>query len=289
MNLRAPWLTPALRAALLVSLTAHALLLTVRLAQSDSALRQWVDERLEIVLVNVRGREAPAQAKALAQASLAGGGESPREERLLSPLPPAPGFELGEAPDLQQRAVHSLQQQQQALLAQAHRDLARLPEPTPAEAATAEGRAQAERRRLLLDLMAQIERRVNDTSAGPRQRFVGPATQEVSYAAYYDKVRRRIERRGTLDFPMHAGHKLYGVLTMNFRVDTEGRVLDSEVVVPSGNPLLDRRAVAIVQASAPFGPFNVAMRAEAESLVISARFSFDRDHGLQAQLQGPAS
>lgn len=275
--------------ALTLSLGLHALLLFVQLATPGSATRRWVEERLEVVLVNAQGPRAPTQAKALAQAQLDGGGDGRPDERSFSPLPPSVAQELGDAPDLQQRAVQALQQQQQALLAQVRRDLAKLPEPNPeAEAATAEGRDQAERRRLLLALLAQIERRVNENSAGPRQRYVSPATQEVAYAQYYDRVRRRIEARGTRDFPTQSGRKLYGTLTMNISVDAEGRVRGTEVVVPSDSSLLDRRAVAIVRASAPFGPFSPAMRAEAEVLVISARFTFDRDTGLHAQLKEAA-
>ncbi len=275
--------------ALTFSLGLHALLLFVQLATPGSAARQWVDERLDVVLVNTQGPRAADKPQALAQANLAGGGDGAPDERALSPLPPAVAMELGDAPDLQQRAVQALQQKQQALLTQLRRDLAKLPEPNPeAEAATAEGRDQAERRRQLLALMAQIERRVNENSAGPRQRFVSPATQEVVYAQYYDRVRRRIEARGTRDFPTQGGRKLYGSLTMNITVDAEGRVGGTEVVVPSGSTLLDRRAVAIVRASAPCGAFSPAMRAEAEVLVISARFTFDRDHGVQARLQEAA-
>jgi protein TonB len=290
---RAPrrWQRPStpLQWALTLSVGLHALLLLVQLADPSSATRRWVEDRLDVVLVNTQGPRPADKPQALAQANLAGGGDGAADERALSPLPPSVAMELGDAPDVQHRAVQALQQQQQALLAQLRRDLAKLPEPNPeAEAATAEGRDQAERRRQLLALMAQIERRVNENSAGPRQRYVSPATQEVVYAQYYDRVRRRIEARGTRDFPTQAGRKLYGQLTMNITVDADGRVSNTDVVLPSGSTLLDRRAVAIVRASAPFGPFSPAMRAEAEVLVISARFTFDRDHGVQARLQEAA-
>jgi protein TonB len=73
---------------------------------------------------------------------------------------------------------------------------------------------------------------------------------------------------------------------MNISVNTQGNVLDIEVIEPSGTPGLDSRAMAIVRGAAPFGTFSKAMRAEAEVLVLSARFTFDRDKGVQATLQG---
>ncbi|MDP0995530.1 energy transducer TonB, partial [Klebsiella pneumoniae] len=82
---------------------------------------------------------------------------------------------------------------------------------------------------------------------------------EVVYAQYYDGLRRRIEERGTRDFPESRGRKLYGELTMNLHIDQRGRVLETEVVSSSGNPILDRRALAIVQAAAPFGNFSPEM------------------------------
>lgn len=278
-----------LRVALVASAALHALLLTVQLATPGSVLRTWAEERLDVILVNTQGERKPNKAQALAQANLDGGGEAAPGERALSPLPPAPMMELGDAIDpMQRKVVQALRDQQQQLLTEARRELAKMPPPDPVrESATAEGRDQAERRRQLLALMAEIERRVNQDNAGPRQRFVSPATQEVVYAQYYDALRRRIEARGTRDFPTQSGRRLYGQLTMTISVNAEGKVTGTDIVQPSGTPLLDRRAIAIVRASSPFGSFSPEMRKEAEVLVISARFSFDRDRGLQTAVEAP--
>ncbi len=280
-----------LHAALAASALLHIALLFVQLATPGSALRSWAEERLEVILVNTQGERPPTKAQALAQANLSGGGDSPAPERAQSPLPPSTEMELGDAIDpSQKKRVQELRQQQRQLLVEARRELAKLPPPDPQEeAASPEGRALAERRRQLLALMAEIERRVNQDNSGPRQRFVSPATQEVVYARYYDALRRRIEARGTADFPTQQGRRLYGQLTMTLSVNAEGRLLGTEIVQPSGNSLLDRRAVAIVRAAGPFGVFNKEMRQEAEILVISARFSFDRDKGLHTALEAPAS
>lgn len=286
-----PWVkrlqqaTP-LQLALLFSIGFHALLLTVQLATPGSSARRWVESRLEVILVNARDEQAPVQAQALAQAHLRGGGDGAVNERALSPLLPSESLSMGDAATETHRQLKALQIQQQ-LLSSLRRDLARLPPPdAEQELATPEGRDLAERRRLLLQQMAELERRVNEHNAPPRQRYISPATTEVVYARYYDSMRRRIEARGTADFPSLGGRKLYGDLTMNISVDARGQVVGTEIVVPSGTPALDRRAVAIVRAAAPFGPFSKAMRTEAEVLVMSARFNFDRDHGVSAELQG---
>ena len=48
--------------------------------------------------------------------------------------------------------------------------------------------------------------------------------------------------------------------------------------------ILDRRAVAIVTAAAPYGRFNAAMRKNADQLVITSRFRFTREENLETTL-----
>jgi protein TonB len=61
-------------------------------------------------------------------------------------------------------------------------------------------------------------------------------------------------------------------------------VIETDVVVSSGDANLDRRAIAIVRAAAPFGAFTAAMRKGAEVLVITSRFRFTREDGLETSL-----
>ena len=105
-----------------------------------------------------------------------------------------------------------------------------------------------------------------------------------SVSLYYDGLRRKIEERGTRNFPEHQGRKLYGELTMNITIDADGRVVETDIVRASSSAVLDRRAVAIVHAAAPFGPFTAAMRRKADQLVITSRFRFTRDEGLETTL-----
>lgn len=272
--------------ALLVSLGAHAALLTLRIVDPERFNRIFEDTPLEVVLVNTRGNEPPVKARALAQASLSGGGEGERG-RATSPLAPSKLLETGDAVEVQHAQIAQLQEQQQQLLSQVRRELALLPPPDPRrDNGTQAARDQAERRRQLVLLMAEIEKRVNEENARPKKRYVSPATREVVYAQYYDTLRRRVEERGTRDFPQHNGRKLYGELTMNIHVDQRGRVIETDIVAGSGNANLDRRAVAIVRAASPFGPFTAAMRQGAEVLVITSRFRFTREDGLETSLTG---
>jgi protein TonB len=193
--------------------------------------------------------------------------------------------QIGESPEEARRRIDELQQQQQQLLTQIRRELAAMPPPDPRrEGGQAQEMAQEERRRQLLKLLAEIEKRINEENARPKKRYISPATREEVYALYYDKLRRRIEDRGTRNFPEHQGRKLYGELTMNVTVDAQGQVVETEIVRPSTSRILDQQALAIVRAAAPFGPFTPAMRQQADQIVVTSRFRFTREDSLETQL-----
>ncbi|KPF61759.1 energy transducer TonB [beta proteobacterium AAP51] len=270
--------------ALLFSGALHGAVLTVRFVDPEGFNRVFSDTPLEVILVNARSNEAPTQAQAIAQANLAGGGEA-EKGRATSPLPSAMTTQLGDAADDARRRIDRLQQEQQQLLAQIRREVAALPPPDPQrENGTPTEREQEDRRKQLLRLLAEIEKRVNDENARPKKRYISPATREEVYALYYDSLRRRIEERGTRDFPVHNGRKLYGELTMNVTVDASGRVVEAEIVRPSKSRRLDQQALAIVMAASPFGPFTPAMRTQADQIVVTSRFRFTRDDGLETTL-----
>jgi periplasmic protein TonB len=267
-----------------VSVAVHAGLLTVRLVDPQGFNRVFQDTPLEVVLVNARGNEKPEKAQAIAQASLAGGGEA-AAGRATSPLPPSALTSIGEDADESQRRIESMQEQQMLMLAQVRQMLAAMPPADPRQPATsAEAREREEKRRKLVRVLAEIERRINEENARPKKRYISPATREAVYAVYYDALRRRIEDRGTQNFPEMAGKKLYGELTMIVTVNHDGRVLGTEVAESSGNGTLDRRAQSIARAAGPFGHFTDAMRRSADQIVVVSRFKFTRDATLETKL-----
>jgi periplasmic protein TonB len=273
-----------LQVALLVSLTVHGALLTVRLVDPEGFNRMFQDSPLEVILVNARSGEVPTKAQAIAQSSLAGGGDV-EKGRATSPLPPSALVEIGDANEETRRQIEQLQETQLQLLAQVKYELSILPAPDPRrDQGSPDARAQEERRRQLQQLLAEIEKRINEENARPKKRYISPATREEVYAIYYDQLRRKVEDRGTRNFPEFQGKKLYGELTMNITVDVEGQLVDAEVVRPSNSKVLDRRALAIVKSAAPFGAFSQAMRRKADQLVITSRFRFTRDEALEATM-----
>ena len=278
MNLRS---ISTLQWALGISLAIHAVLLTIRFVDPERFSRIFHDTPLEVILVNARSSERPEKALAVAQASLIGGGEA-LKGRVSTPLPPTLQSKEGEASEDSRRQVEAMQKQQEQILTQLYQQLAASFSSDPKLSdQRAENKAEEERRKRLTNQLAAIERRINEENARPKRRFLSPSTIEKVHALYYDRLRRKIEERGTDRFPELDGKKLYGQLTMMLTVDQEGQIIALQLIESSGNPALDRRAEAIARSAGPFGRFNEAMRRDADQLVISSRFNFTRDETLE--------
>ena len=154
-----------------------------------------------------------------------------------------------------QRKMDAMQEQQTQLLTQLRKQLAAMPEPDPRKQSdSGEQMSQEEKRRQLLKLLAEIEKRINEETRAPKS-----ATSALPRGKSLRGVLRRVApqggRQGHRELP-RAGtaKKLYGELIMIVTVNHDGRVLSTEVVQGSGKPALDRRAETIARAAAPFGP-----------------------------------
>ncbi|MFV0679306.1 energy transducer TonB [Ottowia sp.] len=278
--------------ALALSVLLHGALLTIRFVNPEGFKRVFQETTLDVVLVNAKSDEKPDKTKvqAIAQHSLAGGGDAADKRMVSTPLPPSPQESEGtDQIDANQRRIDAMLEQQELLMAQVRQQLATMPEIDPAKLADdPEAQAQEEKRQQLSKLLAAIERRVEEENSRPRKRYLSPATLGTTYAQYYDDMRRKIEARGTENFPQVAGRKLYGELLMALLINHDGRILDARVVKSSGNRMLDRLAETIASSSAPFGPFTPAMRKDTDQFDVTARFKFTRDMMLETTLQSDA-
>ena len=267
--------------ALGISLTVHAAVLAVRLSPPEAIDRLVRDAGLEVILVNTASDEkAPAKPKALAQTHLAGGGET-SHQRATSPLINSPTSRSGGADNQIQQKLADKEREQAELLQRTKQTLAKL---NVSHGNNLDPAVERQRQQLI-NLLAQIEKRIQEENARPRKRYVSPSTQEVSYAKYYDLMRRKIEERGTLYFPQSQGQKLYGSLVMVITIDSRGKVLSTDIAQTSGNPLLDFHAKQIAKEAGPYGFFNEAMRREMDQLALVTRFSFDHNKTLRTTLQ----
>ncbi len=272
-------LTP-MQIAIVVSLLLHAGLLVFRWADPQGFDRLMTQMPLDIILVNARSNAgAPDKPQALAQANLQGGGDV-AQGRAQSPLPMSERRQSGQANDAATAKLRQLKQQQSALLAQVKQQLSINSSQQSANAA--EAAAIDQQRRQLLDTLAEIEQRINEQNARPRTRYVSPSTREVSYALYHDHMRRLIEEHGTRFFPQIQGRKLYGSLTLVLTINAQGRVIASQVVKSSGQPELDKLALALAENAGPFGTFSAEMKREFDQLAMVSRYTFKRNLTVQA-------
>ncbi|VVE89738.1 periplasmic protein TonB [Pandoraea bronchicola] len=278
---------------LVFSAVVHLLALAVHFVAPDSFRLHSADSPLEVVLVNAKSANAPDKAAALAQANLVGGGEHDGE-RATSPLP-SRAVDRDGAPVAQiQRNVSDLEATQEKLLSQLRSQYAATPE-------SQHKRADAPQRGQGLDdqnvdqqiarLQAEIDKQLRAYQTRPKRGQVTANTREAAYARYFDTLRHRVERYGTEHFPQIGNDRLYGELIVTLNVNQRGGlgyhkdgwdVAGVEVTRSSGNRDLDRRAVAIVQASAPFGDFSPEMKQRYDILEIVTRMTFSRQ-GVQAE------
>jgi periplasmic protein TonB len=275
----------ALQVALLVSFVVHAVPLTIRFVDPESFNRVFQDTPLEVILVNATANEKPEKAQAIAQSSMAGGGEADAG-RATTFLPASELTSAGDADVDTRQKLENMQEQQSQLLLQIKKQLALLPAPdvnnTPS---TPEAKAQEEKRRQLSKLLGEIEKRITQENERPKKRYISPATREEVYAIYYDQLKQKIEAVGTANFPIAAGKKLTGKLAMIVTVNHDGHILATEVIESSGSLTLDRRAQAIVNSASPFSTFNQAMRKKADQIIFISYFHFTSEDTLVTKLR----
>jgi len=278
-----------LHASVAVSILLHAILISVHFRFPDALRLKSAQSPLEVVLVNSRTREKPVKAQARAQANLDGGGDTDKKARPSSPLPVTnprdPGRDLAQA----QRRVKELEEQQQRLLAQAKKSAASVaaeaPKQTPAQetAPQPSGRDLADLSLAAMRLQAQIDQQTRAYAERPRKTFIGARTREYRFAQYEEEWRAKIEKLGTLHYPVEARGKLYGNLQLAVTLRPDGTVDSVELIRSSGLKVLDQAAFLIVKLSAPFAAFPPDIRKDTDLLVITRTWFFDQGDRIWTQ------
>ncbi len=281
--------------AIAFSVVAHAALLAVRFVAPDAFKLEPTDPGLEVILVNAKHAKRPIKADALAQANLDGGGQADAG-RSKSPLPDMRKMESGDSVKAAQRRIAELEEVQQNLLTRARRSnynaapVTEKDKPDP----TRTGADLLESSKAIARATAEISTTIEDQNKRPKKTYITPSTQEVGYAMYYKAMQKRVEEIGTLNFPQVDGRKLYGELVLYIPIFQDGTIYlkDGGVRVEksSGNPALDKAALAIVRRAAPFGRFppNMLSSDKDDLWVIITRFKFTREEKLETNLRGGA-
>jgi protein TonB len=274
LYLQSAWRRHPFQFALCASLLIHLIFLSVRWGAGEIQSRR-LNTPLSVVLVNASSKTAPAQANQLAQADLQGGGKTENQDATA----------LHRARLGAEARLEVLEKQQKQMLAKLDEQRAR-----------SSGRKSGDEQKMspqLNSLEAELAKRLQADSREPRRKVLtGANTKAVSFAHYYDAMRQKIEAYGSAFFPRADGRPLYGSLIIVVSVDSQGFITSNaqgkdgiSIGRSSGNPELDRLALAIVRASAPFGPFPSEMRKQIDVLDWVSTFEFGRDGADRLELR----
>ena len=260
------WNRHPFRFALCASILIHIVFLSFRWGIGEIQGRR-LNTPLSVVLVNASNQVAPKQANKLAQADLHGGGNTTNQEATAMHR-----ARLGA-----EARLEVLEKQQKQMLAKLDEQRVR-----------SGGRKSGDEQKItpqLNSLEAELAKRLQADGKEPRRKVLtGANAKAVTFAHYYDAMRQKIEAYGSAFFPRANGRPLYGNLVIVVSVDNQGRITANaqgkdgvSIGRSSGNPELDRQALAIVRASAPFGPFPSEMRNQIDVLDWISTFEFTRD------------
>ena len=260
------WNRYPFRLALCASILIHLVFLSFRWGVGEIQNRR-LNTPLSVVLVNASNKTPPQKANKLAQADLQGGGKTENQDATV----------LHRARLGAEARLEILEKQQKQMLAKLDEQRNR-----------SGGRKSGDEQKItpqLNSLEAELAKRLQSDGREPRRKVLtGANTKAVSFAHYYDAMRQKIEAYGSAFFPRANGRPLYGSLVIVVSVDNQGRITTNaqgkdglSIGRSSGNPELDRQALAIVRASAPFGPFPSEMRNQIDVLDWISTFEFTRD------------
>ncbi|OWF66394.1 energy transducer TonB [Polynucleobacter hirudinilacicola] len=272
--LQTTWRHHPFRLALCVSLLIHIIFLSVRWGFGGIESRR-LNTPLSIILVNASNKTPPKEANKLAQADLQGGGKTSNQDATA----------LHRARLGAEARLEVLEKQQKQMLAKLDEQRSR-----------SGGRKSGDDQKMtpqLNSLEAELAKRLQADGREPRRKVLtGTSAKAVTFAHYYDAMRQKIESYGSAFFPRANGRPLYGSLVIVVSVDAQGRITTNaqgkdglSIGRSSGNPELDRQAIAIVRASAPFGPFPSEMRNQIDVLDWISTFEFTRDGADRLELR----
>jgi protein TonB len=271
--------------ALLASAAVHGMVLSTQFVQINPRLFEDPNLPMEVVLVNAKSREAPLSPDALAQANLAGGGNTDAERRAKSPLAASPITQTGSERAAVQSRVAQLEQQAKALLSQLQQNAEvqnrPQPAPQPVEQPSVDVAQLTAQAREMAQLQARISQQWDEYQKRPKRAFVGANTREYAFARYVEDWVAKVERVGNLNYPEAARRQgIYGSLKLTVSIYADGRIETVEVDRSSGSKILDTAAVRIVELAAPYAPFPEDMRKKADILSITRTWTFTRSDQL---------
>ncbi len=234
---------------------------------------------LDIILVQTKSPAEVEEAEYLAQISQKGGGDAEEKARAR---------ELFSAPTLSdtsgiaaQTSVRQIQKQKQneelALLTQ--NDAEHLfysdKNPVKADDDTTVNKTDSSQNTQVAKQAAEISNVIERQASIERTRYLNSSTKEFTPAKYMREWINRVERVGNLNYPDQARRKkLSGTLILDVVIDSNGRLVKTDLRQSSGHQVLDDAAKRIVKLAAPFSAFPKKLLKEADVIHITRSWEF---------------
>jgi protein TonB len=250
-----------------------------------------INKSIEISLAHTPLKNAPKQAKFLANEHQLGAGDHTFKPKAVDQTPPAPKSESEvnvKTPD--QENFHEKKKPLiQKVMSQTHAPV-KIDHPVeqpeqPEEAPEEKPKLSAE---TLQQQIAQLGERIRSSQPTAEQnkiKFVNSVSTHKFLAAQYVKDwEEKVERTGNLNYPEAARQKDSSqILTMDVGINADGSIYSMRIVTSSGNPALDEAAKRIVKMSAPFAELPYDLLKEVNVLVITRVWKFSDETGMTAR------
>lgn len=279
-----------LQAALIVSFVLHLFVMVGVTIRAPERPFRAEPRGLDVELVAARKTTtAPEKAEILAQHNVDAGGNTDADRRARTPLPAMRettpdanvSVKMRQAEQRESDPKRVMTQTRDPAPAVAVPDSSTRPEvqsETTPELNAADLRNAAN---AMVQLEAQIHRRMQEYNKRPRKTFIGSRAQEYRFARYVDDWRQKIERIGELNYPATA-RGTYGHAQVTVEIRADGSLEKVEINKSSGHKVLDQAALNIVRLAAPFAPFPPDVARDTDVLSITRTWNFTRLDKFQA-------
>jgi protein TonB len=266
-----------------VAFAVHLLVILGVTFAADS--RRNAPPQLEVTLAQYRSREAPQDARFIAQANQEGSGTLAERAELTTrrqaEFSDTRIRELGGAPEIVERETRDREDALVTTIGNAVDKILQEPEMEEPEPVLAEGLDPTIRK--LSESIASLEARLDEQQQAyaerPRvRRLTAMSARAAADAAYLHNWRTRVESIGNRFYPEASSrYGIYGDLRLLVAVNHDGNIQNIEVLSSSGHAVLDEAAIRIVRMAAPFDPFPPELRETTDTLEIIRTWKFRKN------------
>jgi len=244
----------------------------------DVDMPRSMAKKLEIILVQAPDTKRPDKADFLAQDNQVGSGEAEKKAPNKRRASKQPSAELAPSHAMNNQRAKT-QPQQMFLQKKSTVEVAASEKKAVDDSkaiTTADLLRQSEE---IARLQAEIIEQMDSYSRRPRVVRINSVSAHKHIAASYEAAwQRKIERVGNLNYPGEIRRKsLSGTLVLSVELYADGNLKKITVNQRSGHKIIDDAAINIVKLAAPFAPFPIELRHEADILVITRTWQFKNE------------